>query len=95
MDNVRESDVLVAVFFLGKVLGTYICALIFYSPSMQLTHWYGWGKLPNQQYKSSMSCQAGSSSGVRFPTISGNNLNRHQFSCALPPIVFFTLEGTW
>lgn len=54
LDNVPESDALAAVFFLGKVLGTYLGDLIFYSPSMQLTHWYGWGKLPNQQYPSSL-----------------------------------------
>ncbi len=40
-------------------------------------------------FKSSIICQAGSSSGISSPTISAISLNKHQFSCEFPPMFFF------
>lgn len=40
-------------------------------------------------FKSNIICQAASSSGISFPTISGISLNKHQFSCELPQMFFF------
>ena len=39
-------------------------------------------------FRSNKTCQAGSCSGILGPIRNGSNLNRFQFSWALPPIVF-------